>query len=936
LYLTGKDVFSYGASQNESEGKTKFATAGQYTPFVVEKQSFASSATTVSSADVCIYKGLQFCVWLEVVTGSINRRPFLRVTDVTTGTVYVERYPLDTANTQGLRVLAETHTDQVLVYYATGAELRVIPIQVAAGLSEAPSISGFLTLATDLSGPWGVDFDGNQHVILAYNSTTPATIHVYRLHSGISPSAVFPILVGGATNTLEVLCRPSESRVYFAWSDGTGVKTAGFQIDLSLQYFQPAGVLAGITAAGTLTIQDDPEQPGRLRLWAQKPFVSPPPGIQTVGISKTSGAALGTVRTVHGPRLLTRAFHHHGRCFVWLRVLSNAAPPQYTAVLVAQDEFSEGAFVSSPAPAAFALRGRCGFDGLSGVAFDDAGNIYTGLTEVTAVETSTVEGGVIVRLVTDTLRTGRFVEANRLALFASGHMYDGRMAELGFVHAPPAPSLVSAAAGGFMTASGVYTYCCTYEWEDSKGNHHRSAPSPTASITLGGSHNTVTATLTPLRLTSKRRPGREVDIVLWRTEASGTILYRVGRVQGAPDVFSVTLGDGTSDALLSTRRLLYTTGGTLPNDPPQTAENINVWDGRVVLSGTESGAVYFSRSLVPGEEPAFSDVLTRTVGTDSRRITACGVLDDKLIVFTAQRPFVLFGTGPNDTGVNDQIQVQAVAADVGCTEPASVIAYPSGLLFKSQKGLCELNRALQVRFVGGAVKDLDRLGVRGASLVADKSKVRFVLNDTQSTRPSIVVEFDYRYGPLDPLGQTAGMWAVHYPYTDGSLVAQSCVTWRGSFVIASDSAVVQEEADSGFPSCIDKLGPPDAEVQYLYSLKFRTGWLKFAGLQGFQRVRRVSILGSRKFASANMVVRLYHDYTENFLSPSQTVTVNPTTALAPGNRALSRIHVRRQKCQSICVEVEGGNVFEDHSFTGIALEIGVKRGGPKLPAANTF
>ena len=122
-----------------------------------------------------------------------------------------------------------------------------------------------------------------------------------------------------------------------------------------------------------------------------------------------------------------------------------------------------------------------------------------------------------------------------------------------------------------------------------------------------------------------------------------------------------------------------------------------------------------------------------------------------------------------------------------------------------------------------------------------------------------------------------------------------------------------------------------------FEAEIETPWLSFAGIQGFQRVYRLMVLGKNVDASVEsqlMTVAAKYDFddTETTLF-SETVT--PTT----GGLIQLQHHLSQQKCESLKIIVK----FKPSSsntgrfrLTDLTLQVGVKPGYYKLPSSKRF
>ena len=340
-----------------------------------------------------------------------------------------------------------------------------------------------------------------------------------------------------------------------------------------------------------------------------------------------------------------------------------------------------------------------------------------------------------IEFIHDSAKAQEFKEVNGNIIWSGGYprMYDARSTyEFGF---NTFPENISFALGGpGNIANGTYLYYATYEWTDAQGNIHRSAPSEPLSVTVVGGPREVIIYVPMLKLTEKT----DVAIYIYRTEASGTIPYKVptAALVNAPPVPNnpatdfATVSDVTADALLISGEVLYTTGDVVENIVPPAFKNIELFKNRVILSGLEDNkAFWFSKIVQQGEGVAFNDSFYVRVDSLGGPVNFCKTMDDKLIIFKDNLLFGMYGDGPTDSGIQDNFSVpQVIASDTGSSSPRSAILMPFGMMFKSQKGFYLLDRSLQLSYIGAEVEAYNDQEIVRATLHEHKNQVRFLTN----------------------------------------------------------------------------------------------------------------------------------------------------------------------------------------------------------------
>lgn len=499
-------------------------------------------------------------------------------------------------------------------------------------------------------------------------------------------------------------------------------------------------------------------------------------------------------------------------------------------------------------------------------------------------------------------------------------MYDGQnVVEHGFLIYP---AFISAAlAAGGALAAGTYQAVAVYEWMDGQGQLHRSTPSTPVSFTATAAQK-ATYTVPTLRVSAKTG----VMLQIYRTIANGTVFYQVTNFNGVgslyndPTTDSLAWQDTQSDTAILGNPQLYTTGGVLQNDPPPPAGAMCVHRNRLFVVD-EFGVVWYSKEVVPPAPVEFSGFQKLNIDPKGGKTTALASLDDKLIAFKADRVFMVLGQGPDSTGNNNDFTDSIlVSADTGCVIPKSAAVVPDGIMFQSPKGIYLLNRALRVGYIGAALEGIMPTGltfesVSCVAVVSTVNQIRFGTPILSVTGSPLNVIYDYA------LGQWGTTWIgnVDVPGSDASTV-DACVVNGQYYALTNDSNIgVFRESIGDF---IDIYLGTSVNSQ----ISLTTGWIKLAGLQGFQRAYKMLILGT---GTGRLRVKVAYDH-DTTIAQTTVVTTAPV-----GGSFQARVDFARQKCSAIRLSITDldGNIT---SLSGISLDAGVKRGANRLPASKSF
>lgn len=471
------------------------------------------------------------------------------------------------------------------------------------------------------------------------------------------------------------------------------------------------------------------------------------------------------------------------------------------------------------------------------------------------------------------------------------------------------PIILSAAATvspGGLTPSSTYSFYVVYEWVDTKGQVHQSAPSEAATITLGPTESQVEVVVSlPLR-TTKQTP---VKLVFYRTTADGVTPYREATLLTEVAISSRTFASGNvytffpgtlPDAQLSAQQILYTTGGILPNDPAPNSKFQWIYKNRVMLGGLDDGnTVWYSKTRVAGEPTKFSAFFYTNVDIAGGDVTAGGTLDDKCIFFKKNKIFYMFGDGPNDAGGGQAFSIpQEISSPVGCAYPKSVVAMPNGLMFKSEKGIYLLDRGLNASYIGYPVEQYNQYDVTSALHMAKYNQVVFTLSN------GTALIFDY----------LVQQWGV---YTNVSAAGSTLYGNQHTYV-QSNGIVLQQGS-----TYLDSSTTP-------ITLTIGLPWIKLNGLQGFQRAREFLLVGEYK-SPHTLSVSMAYNYNDTY---TQTARFTPTNTPVLQFRTFLTL----QKCEALKVLITDNGTAttgEGFSLSEMMLEIGVKKGHFKLSSSKS-
>lgn len=281
---------------------------------------------------------------------------------------------------------------------------------------------------------------------------------------------------------------------------------------------------------------------------------------------------------------------------------------------------------------------------------------------------------------------------------------------------------------------------------------------------------------------------------------------------------------------------------------------------------------------------------------DDNAVIAAAAHNNILYVIKENDIFARSGTFGDITGSGYSLtESELVMAGIGSkTEyTPSIITTPAGILFKSNKGgIYQLSQG--VKYIGADVEDSSSLTITGAALTQDTQQVRFVTSDGDCLVYDFLAQKWSRFKSYGAVGAGVSQGVFFFGTSDG--------------YVRQESATFDEDGDFA-------------------GIKLETNWISLTGIAGYQRVRRVYILGTYKSAHT-LRVKVAYDYSSTYAQTSNITAVNDSLYLY-------RVDLDTQKCTAIKIsieDVESTAQGESLDISGITLEVGAKKGGNKLPS----
>ncbi len=513
--------------------------------------------------------------------------------------------------------------------------------------------------------------------------------------------------------------------------------------------------------------------------------------------------------------------------------------------------------------------------------------------------------------------------------------YDGvRCAELGFMSRPV---ITATAFSGIGTSPATgYKYIVVYEQIDARGQWHQSNVSDPSNV-IKPVNQGVVVTATSLQCTNRVNvnntglPGPDiVRLALYRTKDAGTVYFRVSSdfggihatVMNNPSAGTVAFPvESLADANLGAP--MYTqpgiSGVAQVKVAPPSFSAIIAHNDRLV--GCNGKVVWFSGQSVDGEGAWFADLFQFPVvgGGD---VTALASMDGSLIIFKRNAIFYVDGLGPPDNGIGSDFSTpQPIATDVGCIDQRSVVVTPNGVMFQSLRGLEILTRGRQVAEYAGRPVEAELAAfpvVTSAVLHEASGHVLFALT-TANGSSGTNVEWD----------SVHHLWTTHNRIATGVINKSATMVGNNAGTVPvytwmNAAGVVYQEVTSSYLDA----------GQYI-SGTLETPWIHLAGLNGFQRVRKVLVQFAANTPS-DVTLSFAFDYSASY---TETATFTAAT-IAGWSFPQFVVEVGRQKCQAIRIKIVDTTptglaigTGQGPTIIGLTLAIAVKPTTARMPIA---
>ena len=462
-------------------------------------------------------------------------------------------------------------------------------------------------------------------------------------------------------------------------------------------------------------------------------------------------------------------------------------------------------------------------------------------------------------------------------------------------------NLTVAQTGTGTFSSGTYGIGVVFKTFDQSGRISESAPvTETVTITLASQQIQIDFYLPPLGVFRNAANSITVEGLIadiYVTQDGGTKYtylqteYIGGNTLGGThQVFITTPSTITAAA---SNRALYTTGGVLDHIHPPPAYATYEGDGRVwIVNGTFRDEIWYSKTISAGVAPSFNETLVfRASGGE--KITGMAFLDGRKVVFRNNSISFFAGAGPNALGQGSFSSEQTISTDVGCIDPKTIAVFRDGVMFKSDKGWCLLDKGLNTSYIGAPVEDFNDDAVRQAVVVDSDHLIR-IYPETDTDSQLIYDYFHKRW----------------YVWTDEAVV--TAAVWQDAATRVTTDTPTVISKDTGSPGTS--------------SILIETGWIRLASIAGFQRIRGFTLSGENM---SGLTVNV------EFLTsaePGGDETATTTEYTVEGDYiSFAEIRFQKQKCSAVKIRITKTAATASMQLAEIAFLIRRKRGHVKIP-----
>lgn len=482
--------------------------------------------------------------------------------------------------------------------------------------------------------------------------------------------------------------------------------------------------------------------------------------------------------------------------------------------------------------------------------------------------------------------------------------YDGaQLVECGFHVFPWQVDLIDFAAGNLE--AGVYAYQPTWRWDNARGERDRSASATAGEVTMAASRETSVIGWCNLNITHKTDSPPAAE--WWRTaknptddapfhlvtnpdptDTAGANCYLSTDVSGTLSA----LLDSYADSTLTVKEAHPENGGQLKNLAPPASTLILATDTRLFLAGVagDPHRVLYSKYRATNSVASFFGTLAADIPQDGGDITALALLNETPVVFRETAIYALDGQGFDNLGGGGNYVARRVPGDFGAVNQESVAVTDRGIVFKSSKGWCLLTHGWQVQYIGGQVKDYDTETPLAVDVIEAQHHVRVLTSSRMLVFDTVI-----------------GQW-YEWTVADG---VHSCM-WSGAHVYLTSTGAKQQATSYASGAT--------------YGIDVETAWIKPADLQGRFNTSWFLLLGEFR-SSCSIRVRLARDYWKDGVDTYfQDKTHTPSLSVGVPLQVRHSPSIKETEALKIRLTVTPSGSGEAVRLSGLTFEFGLEPG----------
>jgi len=352
-------------------------------------------------------------------------------------------------------------------------------------------------------------------------------------------------------------------------------------------------------------------------------------------------------------------------------------------------------------------------------------------------------------------------------------------------------------------------------------------------------------------------------------------------------------------------------------------------NGRIGLITGGRREYWFSKDFRenPGIAPGFNPGQVELYDED---LVGCASMDEKRVMFSESRIWFVIGDGPTVAGTDNRFTPpQLIQSDVGCTNPRSIVSWPGGVIFQHGIDVFNLNRGLQVEWIGKDARDTFATynQITSAVLVASEGEIRFTCNGAERTyERQEDGSYEWTYGDVEGrivvYDYARKTWMTRmYPGRDAIVDA---AVHDGVYHFATTNNVRRETIDLH----LDDGAYVPSEV--------RLAPIAPMGPIAWQRVRRAHLMGT-SVSNHQITIAIARDFSESAQQTKTFVAGSDVTAVGPLERA--QVDLTVQKVQAVEIRISDAAPANANAYPlgtgggftldGVALLVQPKSGLPR-------